>query len=201
MLEARRFKRRVLSGPTDPQHVVSEMRAGATLVFQATSTYCPEVASFCAELADDIGCPVAANAFLTPPHAQGAPVHYDMASVFIRQLAGSKTWRPHEPPKQWPIKRSKPGDKPETPLSQEVVPHPGDCLYLPRGYYHEGITGDDGSVHITFSDGVEDHWADVLHAVLFPVKSLCSGPGSRRRWPLGDLSPRHSGSGHARCNS
>ncbi|MFD7535544.1 JmjC domain-containing protein [Streptomyces sp. NPDC059819] len=159
-------ERRVLSGLADPQHVVSEMRAGATLVFQAMSTYCPEVASFCAELADDIGCPVAANAFLTPPRAQGAPVHYDMASVFIRQLAGSKTWRLHEPPKQWPIKRSKPGDTPETPLSQEIVLHPGDCLYLPRGYYHEGVTGDDGSVHITFSDGVEDHWVDVLHDVL-----------------------------------
>ncbi|WFB10578.1 cupin domain-containing protein [Streptomyces sp. LX-29] len=159
-------ERRVLAGLADPRYVVSEMRAGATLVFQAMSTYCPEVAAFCADLSEDVGCPVAANAFLTPPHAQGAPVHYDMASVFIRQLAGSKTWRLHEPPKQWPIRRSKPGDKPETPLSQEVTLHPGDCLYLPRGYYHEGITGDHGSVHITFSDGVEDHWLEVLHDVL-----------------------------------
>jgi hypothetical protein len=159
-------ERRVLSGLADPQYVVSEMRAGATLVFQAMSTYCPEVASFCADLADDVGCPVAANAFLTPPHSQGAPVHYDMASVFIRQLAGSKTWRLHEPPKQWPIKRSKPGDTPETPLAHEITLNPGDCLYLPRGYYHEGTTGELGSVHITFSDGTEDHWVEVLHDVL-----------------------------------
>ncbi|MEV6553048.1 cupin domain-containing protein [Streptomyces sp. NPDC051597] len=159
-------ERRVLSGLVDPQYAVSEIRAGATLVFQAMSTYCPEVASFCADLSDDVGCPVAANAFLTPPHAQGAPVHYDMASVFIRQLAGSKTWRLHEPPVTWPIRRSKPGDKPKTPLAHEITLHPGDCLYLPRGYYHEGITGEEGSVHITFSDGVEDHWVEVLHDVL-----------------------------------
>jgi len=158
--------RRTLSGLVDPEYVDTQMRSGATLVFQAMSAYCPEVAAFCSALSDEVGCPVSANAFLTPPHGQGAPVHYDMASVFIRQLAGSKTWRLHEPPKEWPIKRSRPGDKPATPLAQEVTLNPGDCLYLPRGYYHEGKTGDLGSVHITFSDGVEDHWVDVLQDVL-----------------------------------
>ncbi|MEV5595302.1 cupin domain-containing protein [Streptomyces sp. NPDC052496] len=159
-------ERRVLSGLVDPRYVVSQMRAGATLVFQAMSTYCPEVESFCSELAEDLGCPVAANAFLTPPHARGAEVHYDLSSIFIRQLAGSKTWRLYEPPKQWPVKRSKPGATPQTPQCLEVTLNAGDCLYLPRGFYHEGTTGELGSVHIAFSDGLEDTWTQILHDVL-----------------------------------
>ncbi|MET7919223.1 cupin domain-containing protein [Streptomyces avermitilis] len=159
-------ERRVLSGLADPRYVLAQMQEGATLVFQAMSTYCPEVEAFCAELSEDIGVPVAANAFLTPPHSKGAEAHYDLASIFIRQLAGSKTWRLHEPPKQWPVKRSKPGVTPQTPLCLEVTLHAGDCLYLPRGFYHEGTTGADGSVHIAFSDGVEDTWTQILHDVL-----------------------------------
>ncbi|MEU2561083.1 cupin domain-containing protein [Streptomyces longispororuber] len=159
-------ERRVLSGLADPAYVVSQMRQGATLVFQAMSTYCPEVEAFCAELSEDIGVPVAANAFLTPPHSKGAEAHYDLASIFLRQLAGSKTWRLHEPPKQWPVKRSKPGVTPQTPQCLEVTLHAGDCLYLPRGFYHEGTTAEEGSVHIAFSDGVEDNWTQILHDAL-----------------------------------
>ncbi|GHE43428.1 hypothetical protein GCM10018785_11210 [Streptomyces longispororuber] len=159
-------ERRVLSGLADPAYVVSQMRQGATLVFQAMSTYCPEVEAFCAELSEDIGVPVAANAFLTPPHSKGAEAHYDLASIFLRQLAGSKTWRLHEPPKQWPVKRSKPGVTPPTPQCLEVTLHAGDCLYLPRGFYHEGTTAEEGSVHIAFSDGVEDNWTQILHDAL-----------------------------------
>ncbi|GAB7186978.1 hypothetical protein ATKI12_6809 [Kitasatospora sp. Ki12] len=159
-------ERRVLSGLVDPRYAVAQMGQGATLVFQAMSTYCPEVEAFCTELSGEIGVPVAANAFLTPPHSKGAEAHYDLASIFLRQLAGSKTWRLHEPPMQWPVNRSKPGVTPKTPLALEVTLHAGDCLYLPRGFYHEGTTADEGSVHIAFSDGVEDTWTQILHDVL-----------------------------------
>ncbi|MFE2383933.1 JmjC domain-containing protein [Streptomyces misionensis] len=188
-------ERRVLSGLADPRYVVDQMRQGATLVYQAMSTYCPEVEAFCSELSEDLGVPVAANAFLTPPHSKGAEAHYDLASIFIRQLAGSKTWRLHEPPMKWPLKRSKPGVTPQTPLRLEVTLHAGDCLYLPRGFYHEGTTGAEGSVHIAFSDGVEDTWTQILHDVLdlaaerspalrgrLPRKSEALSGGSKEIW-------------------
>jgi len=155
-----------LAGLADPHHVMSQLQAGATVFLQALPAYCPEVASFCAELAAEIGCPVEAYAFLTPPHSRGLPLHYDLTGVFVRQLAGAKTWRVYAPPKRWPVRRSAPGVTPETPLVLEVTLGPGDCLYLPRGYYHQGATGDLGSVHMTLTDGVEDTWNQVLQDVL-----------------------------------
>ncbi|WP_431041214.1 JmjC domain-containing protein [Streptomyces sp. P1-3] len=159
-------ERRQLSGLADPHHVMAQIDAGATLVLQSLSLYCPEVAAFCAELSAEIGYPVSPTAFLTPPRATGAAPHYDLSSVFIRQLAGAKTWRVQAPDQRWPVTRCKPGIVPDTPVVMEVRLEAGDCLYIPRGFYHEGSTGEDGSIHLSFSEGTEDAWVTLMHDVL-----------------------------------
>ncbi|MDN0194142.1 cupin domain-containing protein [Streptomyces sp. S.PNR 29] len=157
---------RQLSGLADPHHVLAQIDAGATLVLQSLALYCPEVAAFCEALADETGYPVSPTAFLTPPGARGAAPHYDLSGVFIRQLAGAKTWCVRAPRQTLPVVRGRAGDVPDTPVVLETRLEPGDCLYVPRGFYHEGRTDGEGSVHLSFSEGTEDAWIGLLHDVL-----------------------------------
>ncbi|MDC0772856.1 JmjC domain-containing protein [Streptomyces sp. HD] len=154
---------RQLSGLADPHHVLAQVAEGATMVLQSLSLYCPEVAAFCEELAAETGYPVSPTAFLTPPGSQGAAPHYDLSGVFVRQLAGAKTWRVRAPRQTLPVMRGRAGDVPDTPVVMEVRIEAGDCLYIPRGFYHEGRTGEEGSVHLSFSEGTEDAWVGLLH--------------------------------------
>jgi hypothetical protein len=75
---------------------------------------------------------VQANAYLTPPGAQGFAVHSDSHDVFVFQTAGSKRWEVHGT------------DGPE-----EILLEPGCSLYLPAGTPHAARTEDTVSLHVT----------------------------------------------------
>jgi hypothetical protein len=62
-------------GVADPHAVAREVRAGATVVLRGLVRYCPELTDFCAALSDDLGFPVSAGAYLTPPRTPGALAH------------------------------------------------------------------------------------------------------------------------------
>ena len=70
---------------------------GATMVLQALHRVWPPVVTFCQRLAADLGHPVQANAYVTPPQNQGFSNHYDVHDVFVLQIAGEKRWIIHEP--------------------------------------------------------------------------------------------------------
>ena len=55
---------------------------GSTLVLQALHRVWPPVLQFCQELAGELGHPVQANAYVTPPQNQGFSAHYDVHDVF-----------------------------------------------------------------------------------------------------------------------
>ena len=52
---------------------------------------------FCTRLAAELGHPVQANAYVTPPPSRGFSAHYDVHDVFVLQLAGRKHWTIHAP--------------------------------------------------------------------------------------------------------
>jgi bifunctional lysine-specific demethylase and histidyl-hydroxylase NO66 len=94
---------------------------------------------------------VQANAYLTPPVAQGLRIHADAHDVFALQTHGHKQWVVYE-------------DGDDTP-SLDTALHPGDCLYLPKGTRHAARTVDSPSIHLTI--GVRAlTWADVLRPLL-----------------------------------
>ena len=70
---------------------------GSTLVLQALHRSWPPVLSFCQDLAAELGHPVQANAYVTPPQNQGFSDHYDVHDVFVLQIEGEKRWLIHEP--------------------------------------------------------------------------------------------------------
>ncbi|HEY3504387.1 MAG TPA: cupin domain-containing protein [Actinocatenispora sp.] len=130
---------------------------GATVVLQALHRTWPGVIRFATVLAEELGHPVQANAYVTPPSSRGFAAHYDVHDVFVLQLAGRKHWTVHTPVHADPL-RSQPwhdharavavrvdDDAPRI----ETVLAPGDALYLPRGWLHAATALGDVSAHLT----------------------------------------------------
>lgn len=129
---------------------------GATIVLQALHRVWPPIIDFVGALASDLGHPVQANAYVTPPQNQGFDDHYDVHDVFVLQVSGAKRWRVHAPVWESPLR-----DQPwtgrraavqraaaEPPLIEAVL-EPGDCLYLPRGFLHAATALGGVSTHLT----------------------------------------------------
>jgi lysine-specific demethylase/histidyl-hydroxylase NO66 len=129
---------------------------GATLVLQALHRVWPPIIDFVGALADELGHPVQANAYVTPPQNQGFDDHYDVHDVFVLQVSGAKRWRIHAPVWESPLRDQPWTDRraavqraaAEPPLIEAVL-EPGDCLYLPRGFLHAATALGGVSTHLT----------------------------------------------------
>jgi len=140
---------------------------GATVVLQGLHRYWPPVSRLCRDLELILTHPVQANAYLTPPVAQGLNVHHDGHDVFALQTFGRKHWVVFDP--------ARPGDTPEL----DVVLEPGDCLYVPEGIPHAARTVDEPSLHLTI--GVRStKWSAVLRRA---VEEVLEADGAARALP------------------
>ncbi len=165
---------------------------GSTLVLQALHRVWPPIIEFCQRLGEEIGHPVQANAYVTPPQNQGFSNHYDVHDVFVLQLEGSKRWQIHSPVLEAPLRDQPWNDRKadvearaaERPLIEAVL-EPGDCLYLPRGFLHAAKALGGVSTHLTI--GVHP-WTrftlaeDMLRQAL---QATARNPQIRRSLPLG----------------
>jgi hypothetical protein len=147
--------------------VLDEFAAGATIVLQALHRQSGPVARFCRQLELDLTHPVQANAYVTPPSAQGFSVHHDTHDVFVAQTEGHKAWRVYRPliplagsSQPW---KSSLGDPGEPILEVELGP--GDCLYLPRGFPHDAEAREEVSIHVTVGI-LSFTWLDVWREVM-----------------------------------
>ncbi|SDH55847.1 Ribosomal protein L16 Arg81 hydroxylase, contains JmjC domain [Rhodococcus triatomae] len=140
----------------DSAGVFTEFSAGATIVLQGLHRLWPPIIDFVRALVDDIGHPVQANAYVTPPSSRGFDPHYDTHDVFVLQVAGTKEWVVHPPVQELPL----PGQpwtahRSGVAAAARVEPflsatlEPGDALYLPRGWIHSARARGETSVHLT----------------------------------------------------
>jgi lysine-specific demethylase/histidyl-hydroxylase NO66 len=145
----------------DPAAIISEVAAGATLLIDELQTYCPPVADLSRSLTEQSGYATYCAAFLTPADAPGVKPHFDTASVFIRQIDGSKVWRIAEPVMHWPAGGwSETTDAP-TPVVLETELKAGESLYVPRGFIHSGVATSHASVHLSVGM-IPPTWTAVL---------------------------------------
>jgi hypothetical protein len=151
--------------------VFDEFADGATLVFQSMHRYWGPLAAFCRGLELALGHPVQANAYITPPGAQGFGAHEDEHDVFVLQSHGTKRWTIHErhdlPPSRPPV--------------IEALIEPGDSLYIPSGFPHSASTQERESVHITVGI-LTTTWATALKEA---VRAIESDPRLEDPLPLG----------------
>jgi bifunctional lysine-specific demethylase and histidyl-hydroxylase NO66 len=155
------------SGTAKVERVAAEFEGGATIVLQALHVHHPPLATFCRDLERELGHPVQANSYYTPPSAQGFKVHHDTHDVFCLQVAGEKRWLVYPPVLELPLRSQKytpeMGEPGEPVL--DVTMQAGDTLYLPRGWLHQAMTSDTASLHLTVGVSVST-WLGALQAAL-----------------------------------
>ncbi|MGZ8802873.1 MAG: cupin domain-containing protein [Mycobacterium sp.] len=140
----------------DSAKVLGEFASGATIVLQGLHRLWPPLIDFVRQAVDDLGHPVQANAYITPPSNRGFDPHYDVHDVFVLQTAGQKRWIVHEPVHVHPLP-SQPWTQHRAAISERVteapvidtVLSPGDALYLPRGWVHSAQAMETTSIHLT----------------------------------------------------
>ena len=162
---------------------------GTTVVLQALHRTWPAVLDLARGLTDELGHPVQANAYITPPSSQGFSAHYDVHDVFVLQLAGRKHWKIHAPVHPDPL-RDQPWNDHATAVAArarddepviDTVLEPGDAMYLPRGWLHSAVALGEVSAHLTVGIHVVTRFA--------LVEALCAlvadDPRLRATLPLG----------------
>lgn len=143
--------------PVNPAKVKSLLGLGASLIANQLHRVCAPVDAIARLLAAEFAARCSANAYCSFRGVQAFQTHYDLHDVFALQTEGEKTWRIYEARADAPIAPVPPGDEGEKFLNStrgaviaEIVMKPGDLLYLPRGQYHDALTGAQASLHVTF---------------------------------------------------
>lgn len=162
---------------------------GHTLVLQGLHRTHPPVLAFAQDLSADLGHPVQVNAYVTPAQSRGFAAHYDVHDVFVLQTGGDKLWHLHAPVHPHPL-RDQPWQDHREAVSEaaqrdpdlEVTLHPGDVLYIPRGWLHSATALGGVSTHLTVGVHVW-HRGHVAEAVIDSARrALAASPA--RRSPL-----------------
>lgn len=175
------------SGTPLVERVAEELGRGATLVLQALHLHWPAAALYCRALEASLGCPVQANAYLTPATSRGFAVHHDTHDVFVLQVSGRKRWRVYEPVLELPLKHQRwsPRLGDPGPPVDEFTLEAGQTLYLPRGWPHEATTAEDESLHLT----IGLHPTTRMDALRMALDSCADDPEFRRSLPADGTLP------------
>ncbi|MCW2834838.1 MAG: putative ribosomal oxygenase [Nocardioides sp.] len=165
---------------------------GSTLVLQGLHRTWPPVIDFCQQLATDLGHPVQANAYVTPPDNQGFADHYDVHDVFVLQVSGRKRWSIHPPvlpsplrDQPWTDRRDEVASAAEQAPVIDVVLEPGDVLYLPRGYLHSATALGGVTVHLTLGVHSWTRYSVAEQLVAMALEVLADDPDARASLDLG----------------
>ncbi|MCV6978264.1 cupin domain-containing protein [Mycobacterium bourgelatii] len=177
-----------ISDQVDSGKVLGEFASGATIVLQGLHRLWPPLIDFVRKLVDELGHPVQANAYITPPTNRGFDAHYDVHDVFVLQTAGRKRWIVHAPVHEHPL-ASQPWTQYRDAIAQRVTDEPvidavlseGDALYLPRGWVHSAQALDTTSIHLTIGVSAVTR-LDVARAV---VDQLSTVDAYRKSLPMG----------------
>lgn len=183
-LPLQQYTRTVRGGrAADPERILRAYADGATIILQGFHRRWPPLTRFCSELEQELSHRVQTNIYLTPPGAQGFAAHYDTHDVFVIQLHGSKQWRLYDAPFPLPARdqtHRKRGVHPGE-VRQSFELRPGGVIYIPRGWFHDALTSESSSLHITL--GITGTtWLDLMRDL---VKHCAEEPAFRRNLPPG----------------
>jgi bifunctional lysine-specific demethylase and histidyl-hydroxylase NO66 len=140
---------RPVTGMADPARIAELFRGGATLVLQGLHRYHEPVSRFVRDLEVELGHACQVNAYVTPPGAQGLPLHDDPHDVLVLQAFGRKSWEVH----------AAPAEAEREPIRATVAS--GDAIYMPKGTPHAAAAQETVSGHLTVGVNVAS-WRDVL---------------------------------------
>jgi ribosomal protein L16 Arg81 hydroxylase len=172
----------------DSAKLLNQFASGATIVLQGLHRLWPPLIDFVRQAVDELGHPVQANAYITPPTSRGFDPHYDVHDVFVLQVAGQKRWIVHDPvldhplpPQPWTQHRAAIAERAAYEPVIDTVLSAGDALYLPRGWVHSAQALETPSIHLTIGVSALTG-VDVARAV---VDQLAGIRRFRKSLPMG----------------
>jgi len=160
---------------------------GSTIILSGLEQVWEPLVVLAARIEAQLSHPVAMAVYLTPPNFQGVKPHFDTQENFLLQVEGTKSWKVYKPLQELPPVEGSYSPVERERLSEpicETVLHPGEVLYIPRGFVHEGIAGDQPSLHITVDIHVRT-WLDFFSDALAAMAQR--EPRFRRSLPAGFL--------------
>ncbi len=185
-----------ISDQLDDTELWRKFADGATLVLQALHRTWEPVSRFSTQLSTELGHPVQANAYVTPPQNRGFDDHYDVHDVFVLQIEGTKRWIIHEPvhvdplrSQPWTDRRSAVTEAAQGEAYIDTVLEPGDVLYLPRGWLHAAEAQGKVSIHLTLGVHSWTRHALAEHLAQAALAALDDDPEMRRSLPMGVEGP------------
>ena len=181
-----------MDGVASVRLVTESYLNGSTIVLSGLEETWEPLVRFSRALDAELSHPVAITVYLTPPKFKGVKPHYDTQENFLLQIEGTKSWRVWSPLQELPpvegsyvpIPRERLGEP-----SFECLLEPGDALYIPRGFVHEGIAGDAASLHVTVDIHVRT-WVDFVNDAIAAIAQR--EPRFRRSLPVGFLSDENA---------
>lgn len=161
---------------------------GSTVILSGLEETWEPLSVFSRRVEGALSHPVAVAVYLTPPGHRGVQPHFDTQENFILQVEGTKHWKVYPAQRELP-----PVEGSYLPVAREKLPaplletelHPGDVLYIPRGFVHEARATDSASLHITVDVHVRT-WHDLLSDMLSALAAR--EPRLRRALPPALLS-------------
>jgi ribosomal protein L16 Arg81 hydroxylase len=132
--------------------VMDKCTSGDTLIVNSLDACDAKIKAMADRLNSIFEQRVQVNAYYSSAAVPGFGVHYDTHNIFVVQAKGSKKWLLGSEPMVMPLP-SMPSSA-EMPPSRteltELVLREGDVLYIPRGLWHEAVSEDGGSLHLSF---------------------------------------------------
>ena len=185
-------------------------RQGRSLRIDAIQRFSHSIMMLVRNLEEIIHCPINVNMYLTPGAGKKAlKRHYDTHDVFVLQIHGDKVWRLYDPPFPSPLEFVPPqrhesmrqmkqsrlnhdlSARDSCILTDEFCLKAGDCLYLPRGFWHEAESKP-GEVSCHLTVGIQPTtYLDVLSVALSQV--ALSDVRLREPLPFGFASESNAG--------
>jgi len=120
-----------------PGRLNTLLSRGATLILNHADQLYEPLRLLMREFEKLLRIPIQANLYAAWGKDEAFPVHWDEQHTFIVQLAGEKQWTIYPPTCEAPIKsmRSEIPWPTGTPWLSHVI-SAGECLYVPRGWWH-----------------------------------------------------------------
>jgi len=134
------------------EHVLADMRGGATLLLDHLEQREPKLGLLCRLLGQQLGYRFQTNLYLTPPQGQGFRPHWDNHDVFILQVVGSKHWSVEKQRRRLPGRDETMREEEGRVVAADAYSltlDQGDVIYIPRGFVHAAKCGAEPSLHIT----------------------------------------------------
>jgi hypothetical protein len=139
-----------------PAKVEVFLSAGASILANDVMTLHSPITHAGVALGEALAAEVGASVFCSFKGGRAVATHYDVHEVFAVQTEGEKVWNLYEgrviDPVGYPPGLTQTDfDRDRGRLASTITMKPGDVLYMPRGFYHDTVTPDQPSLHVSFT--------------------------------------------------